>query len=459
MSLNTTAQYSLPGDPEKDIYIVATSGGADSSAVCVLLKNLFPTQRFIFCFTDTGYESHELYEHLDSLETFLGQSIVRIKSDKGTFEDILNQNGNFLPSSKARWCTRELKIVPYKKWTGTLLKDLPAGTQVHGFVGLRADEEQRSGFEHKVIQTHYPLRELGMDKQAVFSLLADTIGVPTFYRYRSRSGCKACPFMRKSEFLGLLQHHRADFDHAATREVIDDQDIIKFTQTVRSVAREIGWGANWTTLPYPSSISTLSQSDRCLIEEMSSCRSKTGRVTLWFGAEFMVSDTMSIFAPDSPGIYWQQPVTFSSSRAGLVRQLNLHAKHRLETAGAQVQNKEEIRSELHYVIYGLEFSEEDICLTAPGNKSYTWMGDMSLGQLKHTFSHILRTLHTVELKRQLSELEIVEVGSWEEEYKESLAAALVQINPDVSSGQLFSISEFRPNCFTETPETQDLFAV
>jgi len=44
---NKDIQYSLPGDPDNDIYIVATSGGADSSSLCILLKELLLGTRAI----------------------------------------------------------------------------------------------------------------------------------------------------------------------------------------------------------------------------------------------------------------------------------------------------------------------------------------------------------------------------------------------------------------------------
>ena len=57
-------------------HILALSGGKDSSALAVFMKDRVPEMEYVFC--DTGDELAETYEYLDKLEFFLGKKITRI---------------------------------------------------------------------------------------------------------------------------------------------------------------------------------------------------------------------------------------------------------------------------------------------------------------------------------------------------------------------------------------------
>ena len=56
------------------------SGGKDSTAMAIFLKDKIPNVEYVFC--DTGSELPETYEYLDKLEAFLSQKIVRLNSEK-----------------------------------------------------------------------------------------------------------------------------------------------------------------------------------------------------------------------------------------------------------------------------------------------------------------------------------------------------------------------------------------
>lgn len=132
--LNIRTKYQLPSAPG-DIHVLPVSGGADSSALAILMHHLFPCQRFVLMFTDTAAEGKELYASLERLETFLGKKIIRIEPEKGLY-DLIDSYGGFLPSSQSRYCTRELKLKPFKDFIKSLRK---TGTeQIHAYVGIRA---------------------------------------------------------------------------------------------------------------------------------------------------------------------------------------------------------------------------------------------------------------------------------------------------------------------------------
>ena len=58
-------------------HILALSGGKDSSALAVYMKDKVPEMEYVFC--DTGDELQETYDYLDKLEFYLGKKIKRIK--------------------------------------------------------------------------------------------------------------------------------------------------------------------------------------------------------------------------------------------------------------------------------------------------------------------------------------------------------------------------------------------
>ncbi|MFA6032243.1 MAG: phosphoadenosine phosphosulfate reductase family protein, partial [Myxococcota bacterium] len=111
-------------------HILGISGGRDSAALAVYMRQYHPKLPIEYFFTDTGKELPEVYEFLDKLEGFLGKSIKRLNPDRD-FDFWLSEYGNFLPSPRTRWCTRQLKLRPLEHW---LRADLDAGTTVHSYV-------------------------------------------------------------------------------------------------------------------------------------------------------------------------------------------------------------------------------------------------------------------------------------------------------------------------------------
>ena len=202
-------------------HIVSLSGGKDSTALAVYLKNKVPNLEYVFC--DTGSELTETYEYLDRVESYLGKKIVRLNSGK-IFEEYLNKYMNYLPSPMSRWCTAEMKIKPYEEYVGM--------DKCVSYVGIRADEN-REGYVSKLtnIKPEYPFKEDGIDRAGVYKILEDSgLGLPKYYEWRSRSGCYFCFFQRTIEWVGLLEKHPELFKKAEEFEKMGYRgDEVKFT--------------------------------------------------------------------------------------------------------------------------------------------------------------------------------------------------------------------------------------
>jgi len=186
-------------------HILSLSGGKDSTAMAIFLRDKIPDLEHVF--SDTDKELPETYEYLDKLEAYLGEKIVRLRSDYG-FDHWLQVYSGFLPSARMRWCTKMLKIRPFETYIGD--------DEVNMYIGIRADEN-RGGYQPYKSNIHpvYPFIEAGMTIDDIHDILEQSgIGFPGYYSWRSRSGCYFCFFQQKREWLGLKEHHPDLFEKA-----------------------------------------------------------------------------------------------------------------------------------------------------------------------------------------------------------------------------------------------------
>lgn len=200
-----------------DHHVLGISGGKDSAALAVYMRLNHPELDLKYFFTDTGKELPEVYDFLGSLEGFLGKEIIRLNPQRD-FDFWLKEYNNFLPSPRSRWCTRQLKLTPFRNWIKPWLE---AGDKVHSYVAIRADENHREGYDsgHRNLTVHLPFREAGIDHSGVMELLDGAgVGLPKYYEWRSRSGCTFCFFQQKIEWVRLKQQHPERFEEAKRYE-------------------------------------------------------------------------------------------------------------------------------------------------------------------------------------------------------------------------------------------------
>lgn len=198
-------------------HVLGISGGRDSAALAVHMRRTRPDLQIEYFFTDTGKELPEVYDFLGKLEGFLGLPIQRLNPDRD-FDFWLREYNSFLPSPRTRWCTKQLKLRPFERW---LRPDLDAGVFVYSYVAIRADENHREGLisTHPNLRIVLPLRENSIDKNGVMELLEGAgIGLPEYYRWRSRSGCTFCFYQQKIEWVNLLREHPEAFEEAKRYE-------------------------------------------------------------------------------------------------------------------------------------------------------------------------------------------------------------------------------------------------
>lgn len=194
-------------------HVLGLSGGKDSAALAVFMRQNHPELNIEYFFTDTGKELPEVYDFLGRLEGFLGKPILRLNPNRD-FDFWLREYNHFLPSPNTRWCTRQLKLLPFKQWVHPMLQ---AGDIVTSYVAIRSDEEYRQGYipTEDNLTVKLPFREAGVDKQAVMDILeASGVGYPKYYEWRSRSGCTFCFYQQKIEWVRLKERHPEAFEEA-----------------------------------------------------------------------------------------------------------------------------------------------------------------------------------------------------------------------------------------------------
>ena len=191
-------------------HVCGISGGKDSSALAVYMRDKVPEMEYFFC--DTGAELPETYTYLKKLEAVLGKPIARLNSRR-SFDHYFEVFRGTLPSPQMRWCTKLLKIKPLEEWIGN--------DETVSYVAIRADEKNRKGYisSKPNITTRFPFIEDDLEHADILRILDESaIGLPDYYEWRTRSGCYFCFFQRKSEWIGLADKHPDLFKQAVAIE-------------------------------------------------------------------------------------------------------------------------------------------------------------------------------------------------------------------------------------------------
>lgn len=213
----------LERDDAGVLHVVALSGGHDSTALSLLLKEREPRPYNYVC-TPTGDELPEMFQFWNWLgsDQVLGKRIIPIMA--GTLESVIRQE-SMLPNFRARFCTRILKIEPYREF----LKRQTALGPVVSYVGLRADEEGRAGGAYADIDgvtMRFPLREWGMGEDEVQATLAEFN-----VRCPNRTDCAKCYHQRLGEWYELWLYHPEIYADAEGLE-------LKYNATFRTPGRD-----------------------------------------------------------------------------------------------------------------------------------------------------------------------------------------------------------------------------
>jgi 3'-phosphoadenosine 5'-phosphosulfate sulfotransferase (PAPS reductase)/FAD synthetase len=178
-------------------HVVAVSGGKDSSALALRLAEVEPRDYIYLC-TPTGDELPEMWDWWKQLGVLLGKQIKPVM--ELSLKECIEQN-QALPNFRMRFCTRQIKIEPYRRF----LMRLSATGKVVSYVGLRADEEGRAGGAYDDIPgitMRFPLREWEWGLKDVQGYLKERgVVIP------DRTDCARCYHQRIGEWWNLWKNY------------------------------------------------------------------------------------------------------------------------------------------------------------------------------------------------------------------------------------------------------------
>lgn len=208
-------------------HVVALSGGKDSTAMALALRDREPDTRFVYLCTPTGNELAALGEHWSALERLLDAKIERVTNRT---LDFWIDEFDALPNWRQRWCTRILKVEPCQAF----LLSLPQPVVL--YVGLRADEPERQGVIYGgAVTERYVLREWGWSIDDVRGYLRSRdVVVP------ERTDCAWCFFQRLEDWWRLWREHPDEYQRGVEIEA-------KTGHTFRSPGRD-SWPAGLAEL-------------------------------------------------------------------------------------------------------------------------------------------------------------------------------------------------------------------
>jgi 3'-phosphoadenosine 5'-phosphosulfate sulfotransferase (PAPS reductase)/FAD synthetase len=230
-------------------HIITFSGGKDSLAtICWAMKNL-PFDSWEIAFCDTGWESHITYQHIKDIEAWTGKNIIVLHSKKyKDFVDLCIKKGR-VPSTKARFCTEELKVKPMIDYILSLNCDVVVyqGVRWEESESRRSmkknDEYFRFYFEpYKMNKKGEPVYHTYNKKRIIAYTNAYSVDVcrpiieltanevfdmifasglkanPLYYMGFSRVGCFPCIMCRKDEIRLIVEKFIERIDEIRTLE-------------------------------------------------------------------------------------------------------------------------------------------------------------------------------------------------------------------------------------------------
>ena len=215
-------QFVIAPVPEMEhtVYVLSISGGKDSTATMLALREHGVPFRAVFA--DTGWEAAETYAYLDLLRHRLRVTIDVVGVDGGMVAKIRARAG--FPARKQRWCTRELKVEVLRAYHDDLVEREQCETV--SVVGIRAEESADRAkmpvFGYSEDWGGYvwrPLRDASVEQVLE---LHHRHGIPVNPLYRkgfSRVGCNPCIYATKEEIALTAEHFPQRIDQIRALEI------------------------------------------------------------------------------------------------------------------------------------------------------------------------------------------------------------------------------------------------
>lgn len=214
-----TNKIALPREADGLQIVASVSGGKDSTALILALREAEIPTRYVFA--DTVWESSETYGYLDTLRDLLGIQIDVCGVDGGMLARCRHRAG--FPGRMQRFCTRELKIEPLRAYHDELIER--TGIETVSALGIRAQESARRA-EMTTLEDD---DEWGgyVWRPILTWTVEDVIAIhrrhgvpmnPLYHRGFDRVGCFPCIFASKEEIRLLAERYPERIDELRAAE-------------------------------------------------------------------------------------------------------------------------------------------------------------------------------------------------------------------------------------------------
>ena len=211
-------------------HILGISGGKDSAALAIYLKQKYPQTKIEYYNSDTGCELAETELLIDRLSSYLG-SIKRLRAAEGSpeptpFEHFLKAMGGFLPSVQQRWCTKKMKLAEFERYVG---EDYAVS-----YVGIRGDEDRDGYISTKPnIQAVFPFRRNIWSNDVINRVLRNEYIDQLVSVYK-----ELCPKQMKDEVIGIASKPiTKQFYYSKKLNALLDVDIKLFNHVVFNILK------------------------------------------------------------------------------------------------------------------------------------------------------------------------------------------------------------------------------
>lgn len=206
---------------ENTIFHVGISGGKDSVGALIWLvhESGIPKEKIAASFVNISNDHKDTLAHVDLISRTV-HPIETIYPPLGFFD--LARKKNRFPSTKARFCTEELKIIPTQRH---ITKLFAKGFSVISVSGVRADEsEERAGLPEwdysgslLCLQWRPLIRWTLKDVLAIHTKYGVPLN-PLYAKGARRVGCWPCFMCQKREVRLISQHDPDRIDEIDSQE-------------------------------------------------------------------------------------------------------------------------------------------------------------------------------------------------------------------------------------------------
>jgi hypothetical protein len=212
---------------DRPLRVISLGAGVQSTALYLLACDgqLGPIDVAIFA--DTGWEPRAVYDHLDHLEEFGGETIpirrvrggnLRDTESRRDFADVpyflFGRKGT--PGMARRQCTGKLKIGPIRRCLSGILAETGRSKRpgcVESLLGISVDEVRRvKDSDVKWIRNRYPLVDRRLRRTDCLAYLRERGW------QAPRSACIGCPFHSDAEWRRMKLEAPAEFADAVAFE-------------------------------------------------------------------------------------------------------------------------------------------------------------------------------------------------------------------------------------------------